>query len=142
MLENEAASARFARYRLGEAYDEMFDGADSHRLHYAGIHERLCSLPIEHWRERQRAADVAFVTQGITFTVYGQAEGVERIFPFDLRAPAGDRERNGRRSSEVSSSASRRSISFFATSITRDGSSTPASSRGRSCANAAIFGAR
>jgi uncharacterized circularly permuted ATP-grasp superfamily protein len=84
MLEKESASARFARYRLGQAYDEMFDGADSHRLHYAGIYERLRSLPLEHWRQRQRAADLAFVTQGITFTVYGQAEGVERIFPFDL----------------------------------------------------------
>ena len=41
-------------------------------------------LPIEVWQERQRAADVAFLTQGITFTVYGQSEGVERIFPFDL----------------------------------------------------------
>ncbi len=62
----------------------MFEGAGRHRPHYAAIHERLCGSPIELWRERQRAADVAFVTQGITFTVYGQAEGVERIFPFDL----------------------------------------------------------
>ena len=29
-------------------------------------------------------ADVAFRNQGITFTVYGDATGVERIFPFDL----------------------------------------------------------
>jgi uncharacterized circularly permuted ATP-grasp superfamily protein len=84
MLEEESASAIFARYTLGKAYDEMFDGAHSHRPHYAAIQERLRSLPIEHWRERQRAVDLAFVTQGITFTVYGQAEGIERIFPFDL----------------------------------------------------------
>jgi uncharacterized circularly permuted ATP-grasp superfamily protein len=84
MLEEESASAIFARYTLGKAYDEMFDGAHSYRPHYAAIQERLRSLPIEHWRERQRAVDLAFVTQGITFTVYGQAEGIERIFPFDL----------------------------------------------------------
>ncbi len=84
MLKDESASQIFAHYTLGQAYDEMFEGAGSHRPHYAGIHERLCRLPMELWRERQRAADVAFVTQGITFTVYGQAEGVERIFPFDL----------------------------------------------------------
>jgi len=29
-------------------------------------------------------ADKAFLTQGITFTVYGDNEGTERIFPFDL----------------------------------------------------------
>ena len=84
MIEHEPASGIFAGYAFGQAYDEMFAGAGRHRPHYAGIHERLCELPIELWRERQRAADMAFVTQGITFTVYGQAEGVERIFPFDL----------------------------------------------------------
>src|SRR4029450_1771452 len=84
MSEQESTSAMFARYALGPAYDEMFDGVDSHRPHYGAIHERLRSLPIDHWRERQRAADLAFVTQGITLTVSGQADGIERIFPFDL----------------------------------------------------------
>jgi uncharacterized circularly permuted ATP-grasp superfamily protein len=84
MIEPEPASPIFGRYRLGQAYDEMFDGAGRHRPHYEGIHERLCGLPLERWRERQHAADLAFITQGITFTVYGQTDGVERIFPFDL----------------------------------------------------------
>ena len=35
-------------------------------------------------RQRQSAADLAFLHQGITFTVYGQSEGTERIFPYDL----------------------------------------------------------
>lgn len=34
--------------------------------------------------ERRRVADAAFLYQGITFTVYGQEQGIERIFPFDL----------------------------------------------------------
>src|SRR6185436_4432673 len=34
--------------------------------------------------ERQTDADKAFLTQGITFTVYGDDQGTERIFPFDL----------------------------------------------------------
>jgi uncharacterized circularly permuted ATP-grasp superfamily protein len=84
MLQDQSASAIFNRYTFGQAYDEMFAKAGSPRVHYAGIHERLCGLPIETWQERQRAADLAFLTQGITFTVYGRAEGVERIFPFDL----------------------------------------------------------
>jgi uncharacterized circularly permuted ATP-grasp superfamily protein len=83
-MNQEQSAAIFARYTLGHSYDEMFAGAGDHRPHYAGIHERVCELPIARWRERQRAADVAFLTQGITFTVYGESEGVERIFPFDL----------------------------------------------------------
>ena len=35
-------------------------------------------------RQRQVEADRAFLTQGITFTVYGDEQGTERIFPFDL----------------------------------------------------------
>ena len=34
--------------------------------------------------QRQIEADKAFLTQGITFTVYGDEQGTERIFPFDL----------------------------------------------------------
>ena len=33
---------------------------------------------------RVRMADVTFRNQGITFTVYKDAAGVEKIFPFDL----------------------------------------------------------
>jgi uncharacterized circularly permuted ATP-grasp superfamily protein len=62
----------------------MFEAAGCHRPHYDGVHARLRELAIEMWQERQRAADAAFLTQGITFTVHGQSEGVERIFPFDL----------------------------------------------------------
>ena len=79
-----AAPAIFARYTHGRSYDEMFEDVGRFRPHYSGIHDRLCSLPLELWRERQHAADLAFVTHGITFTVYGRSEGVERIFPFDL----------------------------------------------------------
>ncbi len=84
MLQEESSSSVFTGYVLGRAYDEMFASPGRRRPRYDGIHDRLCRLPMEHWRERQRAADVAFVTQGITFTVYGESEGVERIFPFDL----------------------------------------------------------
>jgi uncharacterized circularly permuted ATP-grasp superfamily protein len=36
------------------------------------------------WGQRQLEADWGVLTQGITFTVYGDTEGTERIFPFDL----------------------------------------------------------
>jgi uncharacterized circularly permuted ATP-grasp superfamily protein len=36
------------------------------------------------FQERQRRADLALLNAGITFTVYGDEEGLERIFPFSL----------------------------------------------------------
>ena len=44
----------------------------------------LLSLPVEEMRRRKQAADISFLHQGITFTVYGREEGTERIFPHDL----------------------------------------------------------
>ena len=38
----------------------------------------------EELNRRQKAADVAFLNQGITFTVYGREEGTEKIMPYDL----------------------------------------------------------
>jgi uncharacterized circularly permuted ATP-grasp superfamily protein len=41
-------------------------------------------LPAEEMRKSQQAADLSFLHQGITFTVYGNDEGTERVFPNDL----------------------------------------------------------
>ena len=45
---------------------------------------RLVGLPPEELRSSQQAADLTFLHEGITFTVYGSKEGTERIFPNDL----------------------------------------------------------
>ncbi|MCX7717374.1 MAG: circularly permuted type 2 ATP-grasp protein [Candidatus Sumerlaeaceae bacterium] len=74
----------FDTYTLGEAYDEMFDGSGKPRESYRALFESLLQLPPEEMRHRQDAANLYFLHQGITFTVYGQEEGTERIFPFDL----------------------------------------------------------
>ena len=76
--------APFTQYDIGEAYDEMFDDAGVAREHYRAIYERLLELPPAELQERQQAADLSFLHQGITFTVYGGNEGTERIFPYDL----------------------------------------------------------
>ena len=41
-------------------------------------------LPADEIRRRKHSADLSFLNQGITFTVYGREEGTERIFPYDL----------------------------------------------------------
>ncbi len=54
------------------------------RPHYRPLIEELLVASTEELRQRQLEADRAFLTQGITFTVYGDDQGTERIFPFDL----------------------------------------------------------
>jgi uncharacterized circularly permuted ATP-grasp superfamily protein len=74
----------FSRYDPHSAYDEMFEAAGRPRPHYHALLEELASVTPEEMLRRQLDADRAFLTQGITFTVYGDEQGTERIFPFDL----------------------------------------------------------
>lgn len=74
----------FEKYSLSVAYDEMFSISNTSREQYAILHERLRELPMETLERRQLAADRFFMHQGITFTVYSDNRGTERIFPYDL----------------------------------------------------------
>ncbi len=71
-------------YLLDHAYDEMFAGRDQLHPHYEPLLELFASLPSDELQRRKQAADLSFLNQGITFTVYGREEGTERIFPYDL----------------------------------------------------------
>src|ERR671924_2255492 len=46
--------------------------------------QRIASLPAGELLQRQRAAEQSLLHLGITFNVYGDAAGTERIFPFDV----------------------------------------------------------
>ncbi|MEN9937556.1 MAG: hypothetical protein RLZZ387_4135 [Chloroflexota bacterium] len=74
----------FTSYQLGAAYDEMFAAPGEPRQHYRQLFQRLLELPPDEVERRQQAADLHFLNQGITFTVYGHDEGTEKIFPYDL----------------------------------------------------------
>src|SRR3989440_10029512 len=74
----------FDPYDVNGVYDEMFESPGVPRAHYAPVLQRLAKLAPAAFDRRRRMADVSFRNQGITFTVYGDARGVEKIFPFDL----------------------------------------------------------
>jgi uncharacterized circularly permuted ATP-grasp superfamily protein len=74
----------FEQYHLDAAYDEMFAAPKAPRAQYRRMFQRLLELSPEDLQARQQAADISFLNQGITFTVYGREEGTERIFPYDL----------------------------------------------------------
>jgi uncharacterized circularly permuted ATP-grasp superfamily protein len=71
-------------YFLDHAYDEMIDSEGQVREHYRPMLNAMLALSPEELHRRKKSADLSFLTQGITFTVYGRDEGTERIFPYDL----------------------------------------------------------
>jgi len=76
--------ALFQQYDLDDAYDEMLDASGTVRSQYQHLYDALRELPAEELGRRKQIADLSFLHQGITFTVYGRDEGTERIFPNDL----------------------------------------------------------
>ena len=71
-------------YDPGNFFDEMFESDGSVRPHYNNLQERFKELSEEEFHQKRTAVDLAFLQQGITFTVYGDEESTERIFPFDM----------------------------------------------------------
>ena len=65
-------------------YDEMCGNLNEPLAHYKAVSETINNMPREELLQRQQAADLSFLHQGITFTVYGREEGTEKIFPYDL----------------------------------------------------------
>jgi uncharacterized circularly permuted ATP-grasp superfamily protein len=74
----------FSNYATDHFYDEVFDDPANARGHYERVLKSIGPLKPSDYAFRQKTADTAFLRQGVTFTVYGDAEGTERIFPFDL----------------------------------------------------------
>ena len=71
-------------YDPGSDYDELFASRGVPRDHCRAVVDALEALSVEDLAERQRRANLAFQNLGITFNVYSEGGGVERIFPFDL----------------------------------------------------------
>lgn len=77
---------RFSSYETNGFFDEMFGSGDGSEPlnHYQRLVSRIAKLDDERMEAKQRQAASSFLEHGITFTVYGDDEGSERIFPFDL----------------------------------------------------------
>ncbi len=71
-------------YQSEDFFDEMFAEDGSVRPHYRHVLDRMQRLDQGEYHRRQTAVDLAFMRGGVTFTVYNDNQGTERIFPFDL----------------------------------------------------------
>jgi uncharacterized circularly permuted ATP-grasp superfamily protein len=74
----------FQNYEHNGCFDEMLDEQGVARAHYRSFHHLFEQLPAEEFEHRRHSVDLAFLRQGITFNVYGDSQGAEKIFPFDL----------------------------------------------------------
>jgi uncharacterized circularly permuted ATP-grasp superfamily protein len=77
-------SGPFQTYDTQGYFDEMVDAEGRPRPHYSRFARRLTNMNRSEFEAKRRAVDLAFMRQGITFNVYGDSKGAERIFPFDL----------------------------------------------------------
>ncbi len=73
----------FQNYETGGFFDEMAITAGQVRPHYQPVVEGLREISKEEYQHKQAAVEAAFMRGGITFTVYSDDQGTERIFPFD-----------------------------------------------------------
>lgn len=73
----------FTGYDPGQFYDEMFSSDGLVRPHAATLQERFDQLDPKDFAARKEICELYFLRQGITFNVYSDDQGTERIFPFD-----------------------------------------------------------
>jgi uncharacterized circularly permuted ATP-grasp superfamily protein len=75
---------RFKHYEVGDFFDEMFSEMGRARAAAQPLFKTIEALPEGELLSRQQAAERALLQMGITFNVYGEQAGVEKIFPFDI----------------------------------------------------------
>jgi uncharacterized circularly permuted ATP-grasp superfamily protein len=68
---------------LPGTYDELFEGGIA-RAPFARIAQLLAAMRPDEFARAQALAEHALLQQGVTFSVYGDARGTEKIFPFCL----------------------------------------------------------
>jgi uncharacterized circularly permuted ATP-grasp superfamily protein len=71
-------------FLLKTPYNEMYLKGSVGRAHYLGYSRWLEGQPGDRLAQKRAEADALFHRVGITFAVYGQEEGAERLIPFDI----------------------------------------------------------
>ena len=66
------------------AYDEMRTGDGAIRPHYRTFADWLHRTPSDRIAQKREEAERLFNRVGITFAVYGEEAGTERLSPFDV----------------------------------------------------------
>lgn len=84
-MSNKKPSRLFDQYRPTQGvYDELFEYDGIPRENIAPVVNMLNTISSDEFLEKQNFVDASFLQSGITFTVYADDAGTEKIFPFDL----------------------------------------------------------
>jgi len=74
----------FTNYQTEGFYDELLEATGQPRAGAELLGRRISDMAPGELRQRQSAAEAALLQLGITFAVYGDKSGTEKIFPFDI----------------------------------------------------------
>jgi uncharacterized circularly permuted ATP-grasp superfamily protein len=69
---------------LAGTFDELIDGDARPRREFARCLDLLARMDADGFARAQALAELALLNQGVTFSVYKDARGTEKIFPFCL----------------------------------------------------------
>lgn len=73
-----------ADYNPADYYDELFQTVGQPRPEAAPLIARLQELGLTALHQHRETAQIALFKLGVTFNVYSDSQGVERVFPFDI----------------------------------------------------------
>ena len=74
----------FATYQFEKFFDELLSSPDAARPGSDSLIKALAAMGLPELKRRQSLAEASLLRKGITFNVYGHADGDEKIFPFDI----------------------------------------------------------
>jgi uncharacterized circularly permuted ATP-grasp superfamily protein len=74
----------FAAYQFEKFFDELMHSSEAARPGSEALIRALAAMGLPELQRRQRLAEASLLRKGITFNVYGHADGEEKIFPFDI----------------------------------------------------------
>ena len=74
----------FDDYQTERFYDELFDESGKPRAEARRLIDQLNTMPADDLRQQEQTIKQSLLRMGITFAVYGDEQGTEKIFPFDI----------------------------------------------------------
>jgi len=75
---------QFSEYDPEDFFDELFTRKGEPRAEALPLVERIDALTLPEVQRRHKAAQIALFKLGVTFNVYSDNQGTERILPFDI----------------------------------------------------------
>lgn len=84
VAKSQPAGMHLGKNLINGFFDEMFGREGQVLGHYRKLQEAFSQIALDEFNNKRHSVDLAFLRQGVTFNVYGDARGAERVFPFDL----------------------------------------------------------